>query len=60
MTHEIRNITHDILRKVMETVVQRIRSCLSNNGGHLKDIEFRLKLQNLIFRLQLTERFYLF
>ena len=60
MTHEIRNITHDILRKVMETVVQRIRSCLSNNGGHLKDIEFRLKLKNLIFRLQLTERFYLF
>ena len=35
---EIRNLAPDILREVMEIVVQRMRLILNNNGGHFKDI----------------------
>ena len=38
---EINRITPDILEKVMENTVRRIRSCLNNNGEHLKDIIFK-------------------
>ena len=43
----------------METVVQIVRSCLNNNGGHLQDIVFKQKLKNVLYCLQLTGRFYL-
>ena len=35
---EIHRITPDILKKVIENTVRRIRLCLYNNGEHLKDI----------------------
>ena len=38
---EINRITPDILEKVMENTVRRIRLCLNNNGEHLKDIIFK-------------------
>ena len=38
---EINGTTPDILEKVMENTVRRIRSCLNNNGEHLKDIIFK-------------------
>ena len=38
---EIRNLTPNIIRKIMETVVKRIRLYLNNNGKHLKDIIFK-------------------
>jgi len=37
---EINNIPPETLRKVMDSTVVRARHCLSNNGGHLKDIVF--------------------
>ena len=37
---EINNISPETLRKVMDSTVARARHCLTNNGGHLKDIVF--------------------
>ena len=42
----------------MEIVVQSMGLYLNNNGGHLKDIIFQYKCQNILFRLQLTRHFY--
>ena len=35
---EINNISQETLMKVMNSTVERARQCLTNNGGHLKDI----------------------
>ena len=48
---EICNVTPYILRKVMKTVVRRIRLCLNNNGGRLNDIILKEKLENFLFCL---------
>ena len=37
---EINNISQETLMKVMNSTVERARQCLTNNGGHLKDIVF--------------------
>ena len=58
-TEREHNSKTDILKKVMETVVQRMRFYQNNNCGYLRDIMFKYKLQNFLFRLQLTRRFYL-
>ena len=38
---KINRITPDILEKVMENTIRRIRLCLNNNEEHLKDIIFK-------------------
>ena len=37
---EINNITPEVLRKVMENVLERARICEAENGHHLRDIIF--------------------
>ena len=37
---EINNISQETLMKVVNRTVERARQCLTNNGGHLKDIAF--------------------
>ena len=56
---EIRNITPDILRKVMEFVTKRMGMCINTNSKHLNNIILKYKLHHILFRLQLTRRFYL-
>ena len=34
------SISQETLMKVMNSAVERARQCLTNNGGHLKDIVF--------------------
>ena len=37
---EISRITPEVLRKVMDNVIERVHSCLNNFGRHLKDVIF--------------------
>ena len=37
---ELNRITPDVLEKVMENTVQRLRICQNSNRGYLKDIIF--------------------
>ena len=41
ISEEINRITPDILEKVMENIVRRLRLCLNNNGEHLMDIKYK-------------------
>ena len=38
---EINRITPDVLEKIMENIVRRMRLRLNNSRGHLKDIIFK-------------------
>ena len=40
MTQEINSITPETLIKVMNSTFKRSHCCLTNTGGHIKDIVF--------------------
>ena len=40
ITQEINSLTPETLSKVMNSTVKRAHCCLTNNGGHPKDIVF--------------------
>ena len=46
---EINSISQETLMKVMNSTVEKARQCLTNNGGHLKDIVFHTTKSLLSF-----------